>query len=134
MKRRVVSIVFLCLMSIYVVPVFSMHICLGQENHHHGNCEGNMDKGGGKENKAGLPYQLDKGEHLHCFELQKENSPTIQPKFDVPLRQLALIAEVLHFKPDSRDTAATGEYYPPPNKALYASPYCIRPPPLKSKG
>jgi hypothetical protein len=131
MNRKQFAIFFLCLMPIYVAPVFSMHICMGQ-GHHHGNCDGNMKKGSEKQKdqQSHHPYQVKKANHQHCFELEKAKTPTLQPKGDFSVQQLALIIAVFNLKTDTYQQNLNTAYHPPPNKEPPTQLNCIRPPPF----
>jgi hypothetical protein len=122
-----IAITLLFLMPIYLMPVFSMHICIGQDHHHHGNCDGNMD-GESEEKHA---YQFEEAEHLQCFQLQKETNPCIYCKIDIPVQQLAVLAAVFNLFPDQHSTGYQREYCTPPNKEPPLSAFRIRPPPVK---
>lgn len=127
MKQRKLAIFLLFLMSIYAIPVMSMHVCIGQ-SHHHGNCDGNMGNGE-KEGQESAPYQYEKAEHIHCFQLQKEINPCIHCKTDVTVQQLAIIAVAFDLHSGKQEQDFTPEYRPPPNKEPPPVAYRIRPPP-----
>ena len=133
MTRQKIAILFLSLMPIYAVPVLSMHFCIGQE-HHHGNCDGDMSEGEEQKQerrreKTSHSTQLEKAEHLHCFEIEKEQNPTITPKIDFTPQQWAVLIAVFDLIPDASTYDIEGSYHPPPNKEPPAAVYRVRPPP-----
>ena len=128
MFRKPIALFFLFLMPIYVVPVLSMHICIGQE-HHHGNCDGNMSKEDEQEGNS-QSTQLKKAKHLECFALQKEQNPCAYCKVDIPVQQVALLMACYSLDSETGERSSKQVYQPPPNKEPPSSSYCIRPPPI----
>lgn len=128
MNRQTFAILLLSLMPLYMVPVYSIHICLGQE-HHHGNCSGNMHHSS-EEEKEDAPYKLKEAKHLDCYQLEKANNPCIGCKLNIPVQQLALLVAVFNFHPEEQQATYKQEYHPPPNKEPPPDYYRIRPPPF----
>jgi hypothetical protein len=128
MTRNRIAIFLLSLMPIYVLPVYSMHVCAGQE-HHHGNCDGNMHEGS-KAESGDAPYQLKKAKHLDCFQLKKANNRCLGCKLNIPTQQLAILVAVFTGQPLEQGSAYQQEYHPPPNKEPPPGHYRIRPPPF----
>ena len=126
-NRRTIGLLLLALMPVYLAPALSMHICVGQ-GHHHGNCDGDMKKG--SEKQPDHPFQFEKAEHQHCFELEKDQTPTIQPKANFSFQQLALIIAVFNLNTDTYKEDLNTAYHPPPNKEPPPDHYRIRPPPF----
>jgi len=130
MFRKPIALFFLSLMPIYVVPVLSMHICIGQE-HHHGNCDGNMSKEDEQEQEGSSDsMEFEKAEHLQCYELRKKQFPCVYYKVDIPVQQVALLMAYYSLDSETGERSSKQIYQPPPNKEPPSSSYCIRPPPM----
>jgi len=63
--NRFTFILLFLVLGVYLTPVYSLHICLGEQaGHHHGNCDSGM--------MNHPPLDKFKAPHDDCFSFQKE--------------------------------------------------------------